>query len=393
MQKEINFLKLLKMFMMLSGIWRLPLKSKLFQSLYNNYSVCFQSYYYVFVVCMFIGVSIVWNYSVDVVLESLGILILSITVSFKIGVCQTETIKRLLRYILKKEDELKNSTDEESKRIYIEHQGMIFFITRVITVHTAIVGICHFLTKYLTYLELEKNQYPNVTMYRRKPLPYTMWLPFNSDEHYFGAFFLQSIAGFMGCTYTAVTVIFYLTGMIFICSQLSILQHKIKNLATSTHQSEVEVKKKLFTLIIDHQTIIEYSEQFNNDINVILLIDFTLNSIQVASIFFQLITIDLPIVMAFVLNYLALIVVQIFFFGWFANEIKEQSLGIADAIYEHTWYDQSISIRKSLLLMMVRAQKPFTLTIGPFGAMTNNTSVTIMKAAYSYVTLITGKKE
>lgn len=27
--------------------------------------------------------------------------------------------------------------------------------------------------------------------------------------------------------------------------------------------------------------------------------------------------------------------------------------------------------------MMVRAQKPFTLTNGPFGAMTNNTSVTV----------------
>lgn len=53
-------------------------------------------------------------------------------------------------------------------------------------------------------------------------------------------------------------------------------------------------------------------------------------------------------------------------------------MGVTDAIYEHNWYEQGVSIRKSLLLMMMRGQKPFTLTVGPFYDMTNGTSLTVL---------------
>ncbi|XP_019878340.2 odorant receptor Or2-like [Aethina tumida] len=181
--------------------------------------------------------------------------------------------------------------------------------------------------------------------------------------------------------------------MNFICSQLKTLQHKIKILDTTMHKPKRDVTNNLRSLIIDHQTIIEYTQQYNCDVNIILLIDFILLSLQIASIMFQLITTDLSIMVVFLMSLFGLMVMQIFCYSWYANEIMQQSLGIADAIAEHNWYEQDVSIRKTLLMMMMRAQKPLTLTVGPFYAMTNSTSITVLKAAYSYVALMTRKRE
>lgn len=255
MDEDINFLKMVKALMMLSGIWRLPLKKKSLQILYDKYSVIFQCYFYVFVLSMVIEIAIIWNYSMDMVVECLSILILCSIMTIKIALCQTGTIKELFRFILKKEDELKKSFDEEAKHIYVKFQNVTFFISKVVTIHTSTSVSFLFLTKYLLYLDMEKHQtFPNVTLFK-KPLPYMTWLPFNSDEHYVSAFTLHLIAGCIGGIYNCATTIFYLTSMIFICGQLKILQHRIKTLDTSMHKPEVEVATKLRSLITDHQTI------------------------------------------------------------------------------------------------------------------------------------------
>lgn len=56
-----------------------------------------------------------------------------------------------------------------------------------------------------------------------------------------------------------------------------------------------------------------------------------------------------------------------------------KSLAISDAIYESPWYEQSEAAKKLLLIMLMRAQKPFTLTIGPFNPMTTETVLMVRK--------------
>lgn len=258
MAEEINFLKMLKMLMIISGIWRLPLKAKPLQRLYNNYSIIFQSYFYGFVVSMAVAVPIIWKYSMEMTVECCSVLIFCITIIFKTIMCQTDTVKNLLKYILKKQTELKNSIDNESKQIYIKHQNVTYFFIGLITFQTGVAAVCLLLTKYHSYWDMETNQsYPNITMYRKKPLPYVIWLPFNSDDHYVPAFILHSVAASIGVIFNAVTITFYLTVMIFIRCQLKILQLRIRTLDTTINKAELEVKNRLRSLIIDHQAIIE----------------------------------------------------------------------------------------------------------------------------------------
>lgn len=46
-----------------------------------------------------------------------------------------------------------------------------------------------------------------------------------------------------------------------------------------------------------------------------------------------------------------------------------QSSNISNAIYESNWMDQSEAIKRTLLIVLMRAQKPLSLTIGPFRTM------------------------
>ncbi|XP_060524083.1 odorant receptor Or2-like [Cylas formicarius] len=78
----------------------------------------------------------------------------------------------------------------------------------------------------------------------------------------------------------------------------------------------------------------------------------------------------------------------VFVFAWSANEVKVQSLLLADALYDSQWYKYNEAAKKMVLTMMVRAQKPLLLTIGPFGALTTESALAIIRASYSYVTLM-----
>lgn len=257
MYEEINLLKILKNLMIISGIWRLPLKTKFLQTLYDKYSILYQSYFYMYLVTLFIEAGIIWRYSMELMIECLNFLIFSLTVTVKAVVCQTESIKKLFRYILEIENKLKTSSDDELKEIYINYQKNTFFINTIITIYTVFAGIFLLLSKYILYLDMEKNQtYPDVEMFK-KPLPFVTWLPFNSDEHYYSAFILLMFACLIGISLNAVTAVFFLTCMNFICSQLKTLQHKIKILDTTMHKPKRDVTNNLRSLIIDHQTIIE----------------------------------------------------------------------------------------------------------------------------------------
>uniref|UniRef100_M3V885 Odorant receptor 24 n=1 Tax=Ips typographus TaxID=55986 RepID=M3V885_IPSTY len=70
------------------------------------------------------------------------------------------------------------------------------------------------------------------------------------------------------------------------------------------------------------------------------------------------------------------------------NEITEQSLQVAQTIYDTFWYKESKQYNVLLQLMLMGAQRPVTMRIGPFGAMTTSTILTTMRAAYSYATLM-----
>ncbi|XP_030758241.1 odorant receptor Or2-like [Sitophilus oryzae] len=82
-------------------------------------------------------------------------------------------------------------------------------------------------------------------------------------------------------------------------------------------------------------------------------------------------------------------VTQIFIFAITANEVQLQSIAVATMAFKCNWYEEyNKEIRQMILMIILRAQKPAVLTIGPYKPMTTQTAVMVMKAAYSYATMM-----
>nr|QWT83551.1 odorant receptor 52 [Eucryptorrhynchus scrobiculatus] len=89
-----------------------------------------------------------------------------------------------------------------------------------------------------------------------------------------------------------------------------------------------------------------------------------------------------------VFSIVMMILLQIFVLGWCANEICHESVGVANAICASDWYEQSEKVKKLLIIMIMRAQKPIGITAGPFFLMTTGSALMTLKFAYSYMSLM-----
>lgn len=60
--------------------------------------------------------------------------------------------------------------------------------------------------------------------------------------------------------------------------------------------------------------------------------------------------------------YINMILAQILALYWYANELREQNLAVATAAYETEWFTFDVPLRKNILFMMMRAQRPASVS-------------------------------
>ncbi|CAH2000983.1 unnamed protein product [Acanthoscelides obtectus] len=70
--------------------------------------------------------------------------------------------------------------------------------------------------------------------------------------------------------------------------------------------------------------------------------------------------------------------------------LHDQTLGVSDTLYDLKWYTGTIREIKDIRFMMARSQIPAKLPATPFGHYQYALFITIMKTAYSYMTLMRG---
>ncbi|GJQ70816.1 hypothetical protein Trydic_g743 [Trypoxylus dichotomus] len=140
--------------------------------------------------------------------------------------------------------------------------------------------------------------------------------------------------------------------------------------------------------IIMHQVLTQYVKDLDKSMSRLMLIDFAVASMQMATLGLQMIVSGVGWQQLFALEFLVAMLIQLFLFYWHANEIILQSVKIATSIWESDWFEYDEQIKKSLMLVMLRSQKPLTLSVGPFYSMSTETALTILRAAYSYVAVI-----
>jgi odorant receptor len=89
-----------------------------------------------------------------------------------------------------------------------------------------------------------------------------------------------------------------------------------------------------------------------------------------------------------VFAYIFMILCQIFALYWHSNEIREESMAISIAIYSSNFLDFTIPMKRKLILIILRSQKPLEIKVANWAPMTLEMFQTLLNTAYSYYNLV-----
>ncbi|CAH1125930.1 unnamed protein product [Ceutorhynchus assimilis] len=386
-----------KIVMINTGFWKQPIsESKSVQLCFEVYSVLVKLGYILLwilltaeIIRMFLN-----DYPDQIKFQALGAGFSATLMGMKMLIYQKYDIMEMINDVIEKEKEVWGSTSEEIHNVYRVK-------IRVCKAYVLIIG--GFLAGGFSYFQISgafamvelkhQNLINNQTI--EPNFMYLTLFPRDRLSNLYITFGLQAIWSWVGYNFGTMTHVVFLTLLTYSASQLEILQVKLKNfigpddfiadVSDAQYNEKISVLKNL---IEDHKYIIGFVEHLNDCTKYIILMEYCLNSLNIASVSLNIIKMELSLSeIVWRLSFVIQLCAQVFILGWSCNEVKVQSETVADALYDSRWHLLNKEGKQLVQIMIARAQRPLTLTIGDFGPMTNDSSVLIVKAAYSYVSL------
>uniref|UniRef100_A0A182S531 Uncharacterized protein n=1 Tax=Anopheles funestus TaxID=62324 RepID=A0A182S531_ANOFN len=226
----------------------------------------------------------------------------------------------------------------------------------------------------------------------QRGLPYGMFIPgvnnFNSPQYEI-IYLTQMVLTFPGCCMYIPYTSFFASSTLFGLVQIKTLQHQLRNFRSENLAEKTKgLNRKLQKLIEDHKRIIRYVQDLNDLVTYICLIEFLSFGLMLCALLFLLNIISVMAQIVIVGAYIFMILTQIFAFYWHSNEVREESMAIAEAAYSGPWVNVNDAIKKKLLLITLRAQRPLEITVGNVYPMTLEMFQSLLNASYSYFTLL-----
>nr|WJJ63312.1 odorant receptor 12 [Pachyrhinus yasumatsui] len=234
-----------------------------------------------------------------------------------------------------------------------------------------------------------------------KTLPLNLWFPFDKQAYYEVAYVWQIFTSLLGAAFVTSADILMVSLIFYAILQMKIMHYVLGNF--KKYKQKIQAQYKIDddtaafvtfrSCIQHHQNIIRYVEYFNDSMNALMTFDFLQSSLQFATVFAQVLADQItPVLIACVGFYVLGMLVRLFLYYHYANEVIILSGKLAVAVWNINWYDQPHNVKCMMLVFMLRAQKSLQLQIGPFGVMSLDSLIAILKATYSYVTLMYGTK-
>nr|ACH69144.1 odorant receptor 2 [Anopheles quadriannulatus] len=228
-------------------------------------------------------------------------------------------------------------------------------------------------------------------------LPYGVTIPgvdVLATPTYQLVFVLQVYLTFPACCMYIPFTSFYATCTLFALVQIAALKQRLGRLGrhsgtvATTGHSPCTLFAELKECLKYHKQIIQYVHDLNSLVTHLCLLEFLSFGMMLCALLFLLSISNQLAQMIMIGSYIFMILSQMFAFYWHANEVLEQSLGIGDAIYNGAWPDFEEPIRKRLILIIARAQRPMVIKVGNVYPMTLEMFQKLLNVSYSYFTLL-----
>ncbi|XP_055539775.1 odorant receptor Or2-like isoform X2 [Wyeomyia smithii] len=222
-------------------------------------------------------------------------------------------------------------------------------------------------------------------------LPYGVYMPgidLYASPVYEIVFVLQIYLTFPACCMYIPFTSFYCTCSLFGLVRIAALKRSLERLHEH-NRSEQTLLAKMKECLVYHKEIIRYVADLNELVTYIFLLELLSFGMMLCALLFLLSISNQLAQMVMIGSYIFMILSQMYALYWHSNEVREQSLEIGDSLYYNSaWLGFSMPVKKMIILLVARAQRPLAITIGNVYPMTLEMFQSLLNASYSYFTLL-----
>nr|WJJ63311.1 odorant receptor 11 [Pachyrhinus yasumatsui] len=226
-------------------------------------------------------------------------------------------------------------------------------------------------------------------------MPTHNWYPFDASNpaFYWIAYFIEAnvinsaVLGFVFGPVLVGGLLMHIIAQLKNCKR--IFAETVKNNNNFEYWDQEIVKKNLKFCIRYHQTILEYAKVVFKVFGHMLIVYMTMASFTMAAITYQVTILEQNVQDR--LRYFMLLlgwIILFFMICYGGQRITDESLDVSHAIYKSNWYNLPVNLRKYILIMIMRAQKPLHLRADYVGFFSLPLFIHVLKTAYSAFSLL-----
>nr|QMS80340.1 odorant receptor [Histia rhodope] len=234
----------------------------------------------------------------------------------------------------------------------------------------------------------------------KNKLPLRAWYPYDTSKSpAYEITYVHQVGALFVAAYLNVGKDTLVTALIAQCRcRLKLVGLALRNLneelkADDKHifnaEQQFVVRRRLNRCVVQHQSALEATVQLQDCFSVPTFAQFTVSMVIICVTAFQLASQTGNLVRVFSMGtYLLNMTFQVFLYCYQGNQLSEESMEIAGAAYESPWYTFSSSTRRSILVLMSRSRRPARLKAGGFTTLSLASYMAIIKASYSFFTVL-----
>ncbi|XP_066156253.1 odorant receptor 10-like [Euwallacea fornicatus] len=372
----ISLYKVAKFFMLLTGVWKIPVsQQRSLQKLYFTYSISVQVAYVSYNISMILRLFQMWgHYPMSELYTFITLTILILEINYKIMIFLKNGIPHMFKVVIEREQQVLNSGDKHMVSIYLS-RVKYYKIATFCQCSCSGFGILWFVILNL-YVKYAKGV--------NEHFMYELWFPFNKEKHDLIVTIYNVVIAFYGFLFNCASQTPLQTLMVFSTTHLRILQLNVRR-CFSFNGKRSEDETTLRRLILEHKFLIRFVKDLNEAIKNTIFLEWALESLHGAGALLQIISVESIIEIPYSLMYLCLLVINLGALAWSANEVIVESQNVANAVYESNWMDQREQIKRDLLFMLMRAQKPLSIDVGRFRYMDTDAALTVCKSMWCFL--------
>ncbi|GAB0093737.1 Odorant receptor [Sergentomyia squamirostris] len=290
----------------------------------------------------------------------------------------TRIVNKLEEIFPKTEDEQAEFNTKKTRRS--TYLIMVYFSASYMVL-IWVFNLMPLITSFISYAE---------TGIFHRVLPYSIWYPFNETKRirYIIIYIQQNWGAFASMIGVLATDLFFGCFITQLSMQFKALSKHLAFITTPRRTRRMR-NLRIKNAIERHNTLIDLCFEMEDIYNFSILCNFVLSSLMICLVGFQATNPVVHFDMWF--KYVVFLICalwQVFCLCYYGDTLVEDSQSLSWGAFSSQWYREDPQYQKYILMIIMRAQKPLSLTAGKFSMVSLRSFTAILSTAFSYFTLL-----